>query len=261
MSTRYFDSHCHLTAEQFAHDREDVIARARAAGVDRIVTIASDLADARDALALARNHDGVWCTAGIHPHEAAAQKVGDLEEIRSLLSEEPLAVAVGETGLDYYYDHSPRREQIASLEAHVSLALETDKPLVVHCREADDDLGDILLDAGDKVRGVLHCFVGGARLLETGLALGWYVSYSGIASFKNFDGGDLLRTVPLDRLLIETDAPYLAPVPRRGRRNEPSFVPHVCAAVAGILDVDPARLAEVTVGNALRFYGLEELSA
>jgi TatD DNase family protein len=257
MTPVLFDSHFHLTADRFDEDRDAVLRRAVDAGVTRGVTVASDLTDARAALALASATPGLWATAGIHPHEAAAQEPGDLAAIEDL-HRDPKVVAVGETGLDYYYDHSPRDAQLRSLEAHVDLAERLRRPLVIHCRDADEDMTAVLRSLPRGVSGVLHCFVGGDELLDAGLDVGWYVSFSGIASFRKFDAAERVRRVPLDRLLVETDAPYLAPVPMRGKRNEPAFVAHVCAAVAGHLDLDPSDVARATTANALRMYGLPE---
>lgn len=252
-----FDSHCHLTSDAFDDDREAVLARAREAGVERLVTIASDADDADAALAWARSHPGVWSTAGVHPHEAVKATPATLERVRALL-DDPGVVAVGECGLDFYYDNAPREAQFAAFRAQVALAAESGLPLVVHCRDADADmLAEFDAGAAD-VTGVLHCFTGGDALLERALDAGWYVSFSGIVTFKRFDGAARVRRVPDDRLLVETDAPYLAPVPLRGRRNEPAFVAHTAAAVAGIRGTTVEALTALTAANAARFYGLGE---
>jgi TatD DNase family protein len=166
-------------------------------------------------------------------------------------------VAIGETGLDYFYDNSPRAEQEASFEAQLDLASETGLPVVVHSRAADAETIRFVQAFEGRVLGVLHCFSGGAALLEAGLEAGWYVSFSGIVTFKKFEDGDLVRRVPSDRLLIETDSPYLAPVPMRGKRNEPSLVGHTCAAVAAIRNEEPEEIARLTLENACRFYAVE----
>lgn len=253
-----FDSHCHLTDEAFATDRVDVVERARRAGVDRMVAIASDAEDAARALALARSMEGVWCTAGIHPHEAAGATPEALDRVRALL-DEPEVVAVGECGLDFYYDNAPREAQRSAFEAQIELAEETGLPLVVHTREADEDTMALLRTLPGGVRGVLHCFTGGDALLETALASDWYVSFSGLVTFKRFDAEHRVRAVPDDRLLVETDAPYLAPVPHRGRRNEPALVVETIRAVAGMRGVDYEVLASLTARNAERFYGLADV--
>jgi TatD DNase family protein len=251
----FFDSHCHLTDARFAEDADVVIAAARAAGVARLVTIAGDPADALAALALARRHAGVWATAGVHPHAAATVGADALERIGELL---PLAevVAIGETGLDYYYDNAPRERQRELLRAHAELAAATGLPLVVHSRDADQDTAALIREAGPAVRGVLHCFAGGRPLLDAALEAGWYISFAGMVSFRTYAGADLVRAVPADRLLVETDSPYLAPVPRRGRRNEPANVRHVAEAVAAIRGEAVAAIAATTWRNACAFYGL-----
>jgi len=254
--TELFDSHCHLTATAFRDDREAVLRRARDAGVTRLVTIASDVKDAREALELAKGASGVWSTAGIHPHEAGAAVPGDLEAVRRLAVENAEVVAIGETGLDFHYDHSPRGVQIDIFDAHLSLGAETGLPVIVHARDADDEIAAALDRMPAGTRGVLHCFTGGAKAFERAMASGWYVSFSGIASFKTFAVADELRAVPEDRLLVETDAPYLAPVPYRGKRNEPAHVAQVVEAVARHLDVEPAEVARRTTANACRFYGV-----
>jgi len=250
-----FDSHCHLTDTAFLDDREAVFVRAREAGVTRLVSIASSVADAADALALARSEDGVWCTAGVHPHEAGDAAPDALEQVRSL-AVAPEVVAVGETGLDFFYDNAPRDIQRTLFDGHLALGAELDLPVVVHAREADEDIASALRAAPAGTRGVLHCFTGGEKGFAEARARDWYVSFSGIASFKSFSAADLLREVPLDRLLVETDSPYLAPVPNRGKRNEPAFVRQVAEAVAGLLDMDLSDLAVLTTKNARRFYGV-----
>lgn len=252
----YFDSHCHLTDTAFREDREAVLLRASEAGVTRAVTIASHVADARAALALARSRERLWCTAGVHPHEAAASGPDDLEQIRELAGGNDEVVAIGETGLDFHYDHSPRAVQEQLFEAHLALGAETGLPVIVHAREADDRIAAALRAMPRGTSGVLHCFTGGESAFAEAMSAGWYVSFSGIASFGSFRAADLLRQVPLDRLLVETDSPYLAPVPARGKRNEPALVVHVVEAVARHLDMDAGEVARRTTENACRFYSV-----
>lgn len=251
----YFDSHCHLTDERLAGDVDAVLGRAREAGVTRLVTIGADLKDARAAVELAGRSVGVWAAVGIHPHVADGADSGAFSELVDLAGGEDV-VALGETGLDYHYDHAPRDAQRRSFLRHLELAVELSLPVVVHSRSADADTAAVIRDAGAGVRGVLHCFTGGRALLEVALEAGWYVSFSGVVTFRNYDGADLVRLVPPDRLLIETDSPYLAPVPLRGKRNEPAFLPHVAAGIASILDEPVDRVATRTTENACRFYGL-----
>lgn len=250
----YFDSHCHLTDERFAADLDDVLGRARAAGVDRIVTVASDAEDAGAAARLSRRYPGVYATAGIHPHAASAADDAARGRVAEL-AESGEVVAIGETGLDYHYDFSDRPSQRALFRWHLELAAARGLPVVVHCREADDDVAAAIRDARG-VTGVLHCFAGGAALLEAGLEAGWYVSFSGLVTFRNFQGEALVRAVPAERLLIETDGPYLAPVPHRGKRNEPAYVVHVAAALARIRGESAEDVARATARNAAALYGL-----
>jgi len=258
-----FDSHCHLTDAAFREDREAVLLRARKAGASRVVCIASDVADSEAAVALVRwCADGdkdakprMWCTAGVHPHEAGGAAADAMERVRSLAAS-PEVVALGETGLDYHYDHSPRDVQRRLFDAHLEAGNELGLPVVVHAREADQDVAAALRGAPAGTRGVLHCFTGGTAAFAVAMERDWYVSFSGIASFKSFAVADLLREVPAGRLLVETDSPYLAPVPHRGKRNEPAFVAHVVAAVATHLGEDAASVAARTTENAVRFYAV-----
>ncbi len=252
----YFDSHCHLTDAAFRDDREAVLHRATDAGVTRLVTIASDVADARAALELARGRKGVWCTAGVHPHEAGKAAPTDVDAVRELATSHAEVVAIGETGLDFHYDHSPRSVQTGLFEAHLALGAETGLPVVVHAREADREIAAALRAMPQGTMGVLHCFTGGEAAFAEAMAAGWYVSFSGIASFRTFEAAHLLRQVPADRLLVETDSPYLAPVPHRGRRNEPALVVHVVEAVARLVGSTTEELAALTTANARRFYGV-----
>lgn len=249
----YFDSHCHLTDARFEGQAEGAAERARDAGVDRFVLIASDETDAAAALELARRLE-VWSTAGIHPH-AADRSAKGFDRIRELL-EEPAVVAVGETGLDYYYDNAPRRVQRSSFERHLELAAESGKPIVVHSREADEDTIAMIRSAEGSVTGVLHCFAGGRALFDAGVEAGWYISFSGLITFNSYEAKDLVAATPADRLLVETDSPYLAPVPHRGGRNEPAFVVEVARAAADLRGVPVEVIAEITTRNALTFYQL-----
>ena len=256
------DSHCHLTDGRFDDDRSPVLVHAAAVGVTDVVTIASDVADSRavvDLVGRTRAASGVgprvWGTVGVHPHEAQASTDADVDQVRAL-SASPGIVAIGETGLDFHYDHSPRAIQLRRFEQQIELAADLDLPVVVHSRSAEADTIGVLRSLPPGLSGVLHCFTSGPELLEAGLAAGWYVSFSGIVSFKKYDGAELVRQVPADRLLVETDAPYLAPVPYRGKRNEPAYVSHVAAAVAGHRGEDPSTLSASTAANARRFYAL-----
>jgi len=249
----FFDTHCHLTDAKFAGEVPDVLRRAAAAGTTRLVTIASDPDDAVAAFELTSNA-GVWSTAGVHPHVAAQARPADYARIRELLHE-PNVVAVGETGLDYFYDNSPRAVQRECFDRQLEIAAEFARPIVVHSRDAHTDM-IAAIRAADGVVGVLHCFSGDAALLDAALAADWYISLAGPVSFKKYEGADLVRAIPADRLLVETDSPYLAPVPHRGKRNEPAFVREVAAAVANLRGVTHDEIARLTTENALRFYRL-----
>jgi TatD DNase family protein len=249
------DSHCHLADEAFAPDREEAVSRARAAGVVGIVVVAEGLASADAARALCAGRTGLWPTAGIHPHRASefdAPAVRRLEQ----LTAEPDVVAVGETGLDYHYDHSPRDRQREAFAWHLARSADTGKPVIVHAREADDDAARLIAEAPAGTTGVLHSFSSGPALLEAGLAKGFCVSFSGMVTFKSWSQHDAVRRVPDERLLAETDAPFLAPVPMRGQRNEPAFVAHTVAKLADIRGTSVERMRELTMRNAQRLFRL-----
>ena len=222
----------------------------------RLLTVGTDAERSAEAVAVAREHPGVvWATAGVHPHDA---RLGGLEVVTAL-QDDPVVVAVGECGLDYHYDHSPRDVQQAVFAAQVDLANRLGRPLVVHTREAWDDTFAVLHDVGVPERLVFHCFTGGADEAARCLEVGAVLSFSGIVTFRNADDVRAAVTLcPLDRLLVETDAPYLAPVPMRGRRNEPAFVVHTAAAVAALKQVGMDDLAAITWSTTNRFYGLPE---
>ncbi len=251
------DTHCHLTDPAFDADRGEVIRAAAAAGVGAVVTIASNVQDSRAALALARGHAGVWCSAGIHPHEAGSWSPEAMEAIREIAVGDPRVVALGETGLDHHYELGPRGLQLRSFEDHLALGVELDLPVVVHCRSAEREMESVIRAAPAGSRGVLHCFAGDAPLLAAALDRGWSVSVGGIVTFRRYDGAELLRTVPLDRLMLETDSPYLTPVPFRGKRNEPSRVTLVRDSVAAHLGMTPAEVEARTTRNAAAFFRLE----
>jgi TatD DNase family protein len=251
------DSHAHLTDIRFAEDIDDVIARARQGGVTSIVTIGTQLEDSRAAVALAEREPMVYATVGIHPHSAEQATPEALAAIRDLAAS-PRVVAIGETGLDYHYDNAPREAQRAALELQCVLAAELDLPVVIHARKADDDMIAFLDAAPAALRGVLHCFSSGPALLEKGLARGWYASFAGMISFARYtpEEAELLRSVPLERLLVETDSPYLAPAPFRGKRNEPCRVEAVARAAATLRDEPFEQIVAATARNARELYRL-----
>lgn len=263
---RWTDDHCHLgfDAERFSPGPDDapvdaveVVSRlvtdARAQGVERMITVGCDVASSRDAIAAARAHDGVSATVGLHPHEAS----NGLDGIEALLGE-PEVVAVGECGLDYHYEHSPRADQKVTFAAQIQLANKHALPLMVHTREAWSDTFDILATEGVPDRTIIHCFTGGPDEARRCLDLGAMLSFSGIVTFKAAtDVQEAAKIAPDDRLLVETDSPYLAPTPNRGKPNRPSWVPLVGARLAELRGVDPAAIAETTWANAERIYGLD----
>ncbi len=246
------DNHCHLDDERMAGGASVAIAAARAAGVDRMITIGTDATRSRMAIDIAAAHDGVWATVGLHPHDA---KEG-VDTIVPLL-DEPGVVAIGECGLDYHYDNSPRDAQRAAFAAQIALAHARALPLVIHTREAWDDTFDILASEGVPATTVFHCFTGGPEETKRCLALGAFLSFSGIVTFPNAADVRMAAALcPLDRLLVETDAPYLTPVPHRGKPNEPAFVPLVGAAIAEVKDLAVDAVAEASTAAAASVFGL-----
>jgi TatD DNase family protein len=250
------DTHCHLDFPDFEPERDAVIARAKAAGVELMVTISTRVKRFAGLLELVEAYDGVFCSVGTHPHNAAEEPDVAVDDLVRL-SSHPKVVAIGEAGLDYHYDKSPRDQQMAGFIRHIEAARETRLPLVIHARNADADMINVLERETGKgaFPFILHCFSSGRRLAEAGVQLGGYVSFSGILTFKTSqDLRDIARDVPLDRLLVETDAPYLAPVPHRGKRNEPAFVVHTAAMLAQVKGLDPADLAKLATQNASRVF-------
>ena len=245
------DSHCHLDFSDFDADRADVMARAKAAGVGLMVTISTKISEADKIIALAEAHDELVCSVGIHPHEAGREPETNAETLVGLAAHEKV-VGIGETGLDYFYEHSPRDAQQKNFRAHIEAARQSKLPLIVHARDADEDTADILEDEMGKgaYPGLIHCFTAGPELAKRALDIGFYISISGIATFKNAtELRETIKAVPLDRLLVETDAPFLAPVPNRGKRNEPAFVADTAAALADLKGVTPDELAQITTTN------------
>lgn len=254
------DTHAHLDHELFADDVEAVIQRARAAGLHYIITIGSDLASSEAAVRLAETYPSVYATVGIHPHDAVQFNEEAYQRLRELAAH-PRVVAIGEIGLDYYYDHSPRPVQRAVFVRQLELARETGLPFVVHNREADEDTMAVLRDWGRDVPGLMHSFAGSPAMLEECLSMGYLVSTGGMVTFRNAEAiRAVMARVPLDRLLVETDAPYLTPVPLRGRRNEPAYVQYVVQFLAEWRGLDPKELAATTTANACRFFGLPPLA-
>ena len=250
------DPHCHLDFPEYAGKVGEVLARARTAGVGVCVSIGTELKRFPGVRAVAEAHPNVWCSVGVHPHESEKELLDDEASLIEAAAH-PKVVAIGETGLDYYYEHSPRAPQQANFRSHIAAARQTGLPVIVHTRDADDDTIAILRDemAKGAFTGVIHCFTGTQKLADASLELGLYISVSGIATFKNSAAlRDVIKNVPLDRLLVETDAPYLAPVPHRGKTNEPAFVTHTAAMLAELKGVSAQELADATTKNFFRLF-------
>jgi TatD DNase family protein len=250
------DSHCHLDFPDFAAERDAIVARARAAGVGRLITISTHVGRYATYREIAEAYDNVWFTVGTHPHQAHEEPEAPVAQLVEL-ARHPRCVAIGEAGLDYHYDRSPRDVAARVFRNHIAAARESGLPLVIHARDADADVAAILRDEMGKgtFKALLHCFTASRMLAETGLELGLSVSFSGVITFKNSQElREIARDVPLDRLLVETDAPFLAPVPYRGKRNEPAYVAATAAVLAEVKGVSAEELARATTANVLRLF-------
>lgn len=250
------DTHCHLDFPDFEPERDAVVARATAAGVKQMITISTRVKKFDTILGIAEAYDNVFCSVGTHPHNADEEL--DIETADLVrLSAHPKVVAIGEAGLDYFYDNAPRDAQAIGLRRHIAAARETGLPLVIHSRSADDDMAAILTEETGKgaFPFLLHCFSSGPELARIGVALGGYISFSGILTFpKSEELREIAKTVPHDRMIVETDAPYLAPKPFRGKRNEPAYVAHTAQVLAETIGVSEAQIAEITTENAFRIF-------
>ncbi|MEM7222367.1 MAG: TatD family hydrolase [Pseudomonadota bacterium] len=245
------DSHCHLDYLARDGDLEDVVERAGQAGVGTMLTISTKLSEFDGVRAIAERFDQVYCTVGVHPHEAEGEGPADPAPLVER-SAHPKVVGIGETGLDFFYEHSPRDAQEVSFRRHIAAARETGLPLIVHTRDADEDTVRILRDemANGPVSGLIHCFSTSGALAEAALELGFYISLAGIVTFKRAEElRAIVKEVPLERLLVETDSPYLAPVPYRGKRNEPAYVVHTAACLAELKGITPEEMAAATSDN------------
>jgi TatD DNase family protein len=253
------DSHAHIQGDDYADEIETIIDRARHAGVEEIIVVggAGEMSSNTAAIALAESHPNLYATVGMHPHDAKEVGDEDLQKLKELTRNRKV-IAVGESGLDYYYDHSPREVQRRVFAQFIRLARETALPIVVHERDAPRDAAQLLRsEGGGSLRGVIHCFTGDARAAREYLGLGFYLSFSGIITFKNAGAlRQVAREAPLERILIETDSPYLTPVPYRGRRNEPAYVRFVAETVAQVKDISFDDVARVTTENVRSLFGI-----
>ena len=252
----FIDSHCHLNYKGLVEQQQQVLERARTAGVGTMLTISTRESEWDDVIGIAEREDDIWATVGIHPHEADAHAHIDTAKLIDR-AQHPRVVGIGESGLDYYYDHSDRDQQQTSFRAHIAAARETGLPVIVHTRDAEEDTAAILRDEMGKgaYPGVIHCFTASDAFADIALELGFYISISGIVTFKN--AKDLQATaarVPIDRLLIETDSPFLAPVPHRGKTGEPAFVADTARFLATLRGVDVMTLADATSANFHRLF-------
>ena len=253
------DSHAHIQGKEYAGEVEAVIARAREAGVGKIIAVggAGDISSNTEAIALARPFPDIYATVGMHPHDAKDVGEDELQKLKELTSH-PKVIAVGETGLDYYYDHSPREVQRRVFAEFIHLARETGLPIVVHERDAANDAAQLLRGEGEgKIRGVIHCFTGNYEAACAYLDLGFYISFTGIITFKNADPlREVVRKLPLEKMFVETDSPYLTPMPYRGRRNEPAYVRYVAETGARIKGLSLEEVARVTTQNVQELFGV-----
>ncbi len=251
------DSHCHLDFEQLSTQIDDVLRRAKLAGVGHMLTIGTKLRQFDGVRNIAEQHDNIHCSVGIHPHEAEEEGADVTVQKLLDLADHPKVVAIGETGLDYFYEHSPRDIQKQSFRIHIEAARQSGLPLIVHTRDADEDTIEILHEeyARGPFSGVIHCFSSGWEVAEKSMEIGFFISISGIVTFKAAqDLKDHVTRIPLDRLLVETDSPYLAPVPNRGKTNEPAFVAHTAACVADLKQVPAQELADKTTENFFKLF-------
>jgi TatD DNase family protein len=250
------DTHCHLDFDDYAGERDAVVSRARAAGLARMITISTRVAKFQTIASLAETYPEIFCTVGTHPHQAHEETDVTLEDLVSAAAH-PKCVGIGETGLDYHYDKAPRDIAKRVFRTHIAAARATGLPLVIHARDADADIAAILEDEMGKgaFKALLHCFTASRQLAETAVSLGLFISFSGVLTFKKSDElRAIAHDVPLDRLLVETDAPFLAPVPHRGKRNEPAFVAETAKVLASIKAMSAHDLAAATSANALRLF-------
>jgi len=251
------DTHCHIDFRDFDHDRDEIIVSAAEHGVDRLINIGADIPSSRRAFKLANDYENIYCTVGVHPHDAATLTDAFLEDMAQMAANDKV-VGIGEIGLDYYRDLSPRKIQREAFVKQLDLAITLDLPIVIHVREAMDDAIAIVTDYVGKLSGVFHCFPGTVDMANRVIDMGFHISVNGVMTYKNSKMADLGREVRLDRILIETDCPYLTPVPHRGQRNMPAYVKLVCAKLAELRGMKIAEVDTITTRNAEKMFRLVE---
>lgn len=265
----WIDSHCHLTHSRIedTYTPEALVAQARDAGVEGMLNISCQITgDFPKVLETAQQFDNVWCTIGTHPHDAglASDQVITKDQLVEMALSDPKIVGIGETGLDYYYDNAPRADQEASFRKHIQACIASDMPIVIHARDADDDIARMMFEeegAGTNLRGVMHCFSSGRGLAEAALDFGFYISFSGIVTFKQAEElRDIAKDVPLDKILVETDAPFLAPVPYRGKTNQPAYVIETGRVLAGLHNISEEEMAKHSKENFFTLFNRAKLS-
>ncbi|OHW61448.1 putative deoxyribonuclease YcfH [Andreesenia angusta] len=255
MAAKLIDSHAHLDGSQFDEDRDELIAKLSEAGVEMVINPGANMESSREIVELVKAHSIVYGAVGVHPHDTVDMVDSDIEELRTLARREKI-VAIGEIGLDYYYDHSPREVQKQRFREQIALAKELDLPIIVHERDAAQDVFDIISSEADgKLRGVIHCYSGSAEMAREYIKLGFYISFAGPVTFKNAKKPkEVAAEIPLEHLLVETDSPYMAPVPYRGKRNDPSYVRYIAETIAELKGISYEQVAEQTNRNAKQLF-------
>lgn len=262
----WIDSHCHLNHSRGDLTPEQLVQNAHKSGVEGMLNISCQITgDFPTVLKTAESFDNVWCTVGTHPHDAGleSEKAISRKKLLEMATSNPKIVGIGETGLDYYYDNAPREDQEASFRKHIQACIEADMPIIIHARDADEDVARIMFEeegAGTNLRGVMHCFSSGRGLAEAALNFGFYISFSGIITFKQAENlREIAKDIPLDRILVETDAPFLAPTPHRGKTNQPAYVHHTGEVVAKLHNIDKEKLAKHSKENFFTLFNKAKL--
>ena len=255
LSSQIIDSHCHL--DFFDEERGAIIKRAEKAGIKNMLTIGTSLKTAKKIIKIAEENANIWCTIGIHPHESEKELSPENPKKLEILSNHPKVIGLGETGLDFYYNNSDKESQIRSFKHHIKVAKKTGLPIIVHSRSADKETANLLIEASndERIRGLIHCFSASKELAESAIEIGFYISISGIVTFKDADAlREVVQNIPNDRLLVETDAPYLAPDPMRGKKNEPSFITHTVDKIAALKGISSKEVAQITTNNFFKLF-------